>query len=206
MKNPQNILITGASGGIGQSLAQLYSKSNINLFLCGRNEKKLQEVKALCEALGAKVIIKSFDIKNELAAKEFIEEIEEKFAIDLVIANAGISAGTALGTESFEQVKEVFLTNINGVLNIIHPAIEKMKLRKKGQIAIISSLAGFVGLPSSPTYSASKAAIRVYGEGLRGNLAEFGIEVSVICPGYIKTPMTDVNNFWMPFLMSRKNA
>ena len=77
-----------------------------------------------------------------------------------------------------------------------------MALRKKGQIALISSLAGFRGLPSSPAYSASKSAVRVYGEALRGNLAPLGISVNMICPGYVKTPMTDVNEFVMPFIMS----
>ncbi len=77
------------------------------------------------------------------------------------------------------------------ILNIIHPAIEKMKDRKKGQIAIISSLAGFRGLPSSPAYSASKSAVRVYAEALRGNLGKFGIEVNAICPGYVLTPLVE---------------
>jgi short-subunit dehydrogenase len=79
-------------------------------------------------------------------------------------------------------------------------------LRKSGQIAIISSLAGFVSLPSSPAYSASKSAVRIYGESLRTNLAQFGIKVNVVCPGYIKTPMTAINNFYMPFLMDAKKA
>ena len=77
-----------------------------------------------------------------------------------------------------------------------------MKKRKRGQIAIISSLAGFRGLPSSPAYSGSKAAVRVYAEGLRGNLSKLGIQVNTVCPGYIKTPMTDVNDFPMPFIMT----
>ncbi len=92
------------------------------------------------------------------------------------------------------------------MLNIIHPAIEKMKERKTGQIAIISSLAGFRGLPSSPAYSATKSAVRVYAESLRGNLASCGIKVNAICPGYIKTPMTAVNEFPMPFLMEVDKA
>lgn len=206
MKNPQNILISGASGGIGRALALVYSGSNINLFLCGRNEKRLLETKNLCEALGARVYVKIFDIKNENLARNFVEEIEKNHALDLVIANAGVSAGTASGTESFVQIKEIFATNLDGVLNIIHPVIEKMQKRKKGQVAIISSLAGFRGLPSSPAYSASKSAVRVYSEALRGNLAQFGIEVNAVCPGYIKTAMTAVNEFPMPFLMDAEKA
>lgn len=206
MKNPKNILITGASSGIGKSLAIAYSSEGVNLFICSRNAKKLDETKKICESLKANVYAKELDVKNEKDAENWIEEIEKNHQIDLVIANAGISAGTAGGTESLHQIKEIFSTNIDGVINITHPTIEKMKLRKKGQIALVSSLASFRGLPSSPTYSASKAAVRLYGEALRGNLSQFGIEVSVICPGYIITPMTAVNNFYMPLLMSSEKC
>ncbi len=206
MQNPQNILITGASSGIGRALAIGYSKPNINLFICGRNEENLLQTKTICEKLKAKVFIKILNVCDQLASKNWIDEVEENFALDLVIANAGISAGTAKGTESFAQVKEIFDTNIYGVINIIHPAIEKMLIRKKGQIAILSSLAGFRGLPSSPAYSASKSAVRVYAEGLRGNLSKFGIDVNAICPGYIKSNMTAQNNFYMPFLMEVDDA
>lgn len=203
MQNPQNILITGASSGIGKALAIAYSKQATNLFLGARNIDRLKQVKQICQELNAKINVfcREIDVKNESAMTQWIEEIEQNNVIDLVIANAGISAGTASGIESKQQIKEIFAVNLDGVLNTINPAIVKMKERKKGQIAIISSLAGFRGLPSSPAYSASKAAVRVYGEALRGNLADFGIEVNVICPGYIKTPMTEVNEFPMPFII-----
>ncbi len=103
-----------------------------------------------------------------------------------MIANAGISAGTSLGPENEDQIMNIFNTNLDGLLNIINPAIEIMEKQKSGQIALMSSLAGMRGLPSSPAYSASKAAVRVYGEGLRGSLQNLGIKVNVICPGYIK--------------------
>ena len=206
MKNVKNILITGAGSGLGRALAVAYSKPDVNLFLCGRNLEKLQVTKILCEELKANVLLEIIDVSDEVATKKWIEEIEKTYELDLVIANAGISAGTAGGTESFTQVKQIFSTNLDGVLNIIHPAIEKMKERKRGQIALISSLAGFRGLPSSPAYSASKSAVRVYGEALRGNLAKFGISVNQVCSGYIKTPMTAVNDFPMPFLMEVDQA
>lgn len=212
MKNPKKILITGAGSGIGKALAIFYAKSAIRgdaqlkLFLCGRNLIKLEETKKLCQELGAEVSIEILDVKNQQDCRLWIEKIAENCQLDLVIANAGISAGTAGGSESFTQISEIFATNLNGVLNIIHPAIERMKVNASGQIAVISSLAGFRGLPSSPAYSASKAAVRVYGEALRGNLAQFGIKVSVICPGYVITPMTAVNKFFMPFIMPVEKA
>ncbi len=206
MKNPKNILITGGGSGIGRALAVAYSESGVNLFLCGRNLEKLQVTKTLCAELKANVYLEILDVCDEAATKNWIEKIEENFALDLVIANAGISAGTSEGLEATTQVQKIFTTNLNGVLNVIHPAIEKMKNRKKGQVGIVSSLAGFRGLPSSPAYSASKSAVRVYAEGLRGNLEKLGIEVNAICPGYVKTPMTDVNEFAMPFIMEAQKC
>ncbi len=199
-------MISGAGSGIGRALAVIYSKAGVNLFLCGRNKEKLEVTKILCEELKANVSLEIIDVRDEIACKNWIEKIEKNHDLDLVIANAGISAGTASGTESFGQIKEIFSTNIDGVLNIIQPAIEKMKERKKGQIALVSSLAGLRGLPSSPAYSASKSAVRVYAEGLRGNLAKFGIEINAICPGYVKTPMTAVNKFPMPFIVEVERA
>ena len=206
MSKFKNVLIAGASSGLGRALAIELSKKSQNLFLCARNFENLQETKNLCQNSNANIYLKILDVKDEIASQNYIAEIEENFALDLVIANAGISGGTAQGTESFAQVKEIFDTNLYGVLNIVQPVIEKMTSRKSGQIVIISSLAGFVSLPSSPAYSASKSAVRIYGEALRGNLAEFGVKVNIVCPGYIKTKMTAVNNFYMPFLMNSTKA
>ena len=221
----KNVLITGASSGLGRALAILYAKSAENIFLCGRNFENLQQTKNLClknlclaknihSDFVANIHLKILDVKDQFASYNWIEEIEQNHALDLVIANAGISAGTALGSESHTQVSEIFQTNIMGAINIIQPAIEKMIKRNSktnstknyGHIAIISSLAGFVTLPSSPSYSASKVAVRFYGNALRLSLEESGVGVSVVCPGYIKTPMTAVNNFKMPFLMEVDKA
>jgi short-subunit dehydrogenase len=97
-------------------------------------------------------------------------------------------------------------TNFDGAMNTVMPLISRMKERKRGQIALMASLAGFRGFPAAPAYCASKAALRVWGEGLRGEMMPHGVEVNVICPGYVDTPMTKVNKFPMPFLMSAKRA
>lgn len=207
MRNPKNILITGASSGLGRALAKNYSRPGINLYLSGRSQGRLAEVKSLCEKKGAVVTEKLIDVEDSKAMQDWVDSIYASGGkIDMVIANAGISAGTAGGVESAQQVRKIFSVNVDGVINTIHPVIEYMKQERAGQVVIISSLAGYRGLPSSPAYSGSKAAVRVYGEGLRGALAKDKIGVTVVTPGYIKTPMTDVNEFPMPFLMGSGSA
>jgi len=126
--------------------------------------------------------------------------------IDLVIANAGISAGSGGVGEAAEQVRTIFETNVGGMLNTIHPLIPRLRARKSGQIALMASLAGFRGFPGAPAYCASKAAVRVYGESLRGDLATDGVRVSTICPGFVRSRMTAANPFPMPFLMNTDRA
>ncbi len=210
IKPPQTILITGANSGLGKALAIGYAAPGINLCLGARDEERLREVAALCRTKGAYVKADTIDVTNKLKMAQWINDCDATFKIDLVIANAGISAGTAShknnSGESPQQVRDIFAVNMDGVLNTILPTIHKMQGRKSGQIAILSSLASFRGMPSCPAYSASKAAIRAYGEGLRGQLREHHIGVTVVCPGYIKTPMTDVNQFPMPLLMEAEKA
>lgn len=203
LTHPRSILITGASSGIGAELAKQYATAGVTLYLTGRNSESLHQLQQSCQTQGATVHIKAMDITDRTAVIHWISSLP---ALDLVIANAGISAGTGGGGESLEQVSRIFNTNIYGVLHTIHPAIDCMKKQGHGQIVIISSMAGYRGLPGSPAYSASKAAVKVYGEALRGVLAKEGIAVTVITPGYIRTPMTAVNRFPMPFLMNVDKA
>lgn len=206
MPEPQNILITGANSGIGRALAELYAAPGIRLFLTGRDVERLTEVSAACEVRGAQVLCRSIDITDREAVAGFVQEAEAAAPLDLVVANAGISGGSGDGTEADEQVRRLFAVNVDGVFNTIHPAIAPMMARGRGQLAIVSSLAGIRGLPGSPGYSATKAAVRVYGEGLAGVLADSGVKVSVVCPGFIRTPLTDHNPYKMPFLMEPEKA
>ncbi len=207
MKKFSHILITGASSGLGKALAIAYASPETVLMLTGRDRERIEDIRIECEKRGSKVIVGIIDIAEKEKIAEFINRADSQYPIDLVIANAGISETTARGKEVIaNSARKVFDTNISGTLNTIEPVIALMQKRRYGQIAIMSSLASFRGIPSCPSYSASKGAIRFYGEAMRGVLHEDNIGVTVICPGYIKTPMTDVNKFPMPFLMSAEKA
>lgn len=206
MNYPKNIVITGASSGIGAALAVYYARHGVVLHLAGRHEGHLLQTSRLCEELGATVYPKIVDVVDANSMREWLEDMDDTTPIDLVIANAGISAGIGGGEEKAAQARSIFATNMDGMVNTISPLIPRMMARKSGQIALMSSLAGIRGLPSSPAYSASKGWARLYGEGLRGWLARSNVRVNVICPGFIKTPLTDANPYYMPFLMSADEA
>jgi len=206
MRHPRSVLITGASSGIGEALAQAYAAPGVTLALGGRDAPRLEASATSCRARGASVSVATVDVTNAGTIAEWVRRADKAAPLDLVIANAGISAGTGLGGESAEQTRAIFGVNLDGVLNTVLPAIPLLQARRRGQIALMSSLAAFRGFPGAPAYCASKAAVRVWGEGLRGTLAGDGIEVSVICPGFVESRMTAVNRFPMPFLMSAERA
>lgn len=208
MQDPRAILITGASSGIGSALALSYAKPGITLFLGGRDAARLTDVGRECRALGAVVHERSVDVVDAERMSAWVTESDAAQPLDLVIANAGISGstGTAHSAQTDARVRELFAVNVDGTLNTVLPALPLMQSRARGQIALMSSMAGFRGLAGAWAYCATKAATRVLGEGLRGTVEASGIEVSVICPGYVSTPMTDVNRFPMPFLMSVDKA
>ncbi|MCR9254801.1 MAG: SDR family NAD(P)-dependent oxidoreductase [Alphaproteobacteria bacterium] len=206
---PAHILITGASSGIGEALVLEYAGPGVRLTLLGRNEDRLEAVAAAAAAQGATVDRHLADVTDPDRMAAVMQEADARQPVDLVFANAGISAGTGGGDGGAEpagQVRQVMRVNVDGVLNTVLPAVELMVPRQRGQIAIISSLAGFRGIPGAPAYCASKAAVMVYGEALRGQLHASGIAVNVINPGYVRSPMTDRNDFPMPFLMDADKA
>ncbi|MHA7062538.1 SDR family NAD(P)-dependent oxidoreductase [Azospirillum argentinense] len=206
MRDPRSIVITGASSGIGEELARAYAAPGVALALSGRDSARLEAVAERCRAAGAAVETALVDAADRAAMAEWLSALDARTPVDLVIANAGISAGTGGGVESAEQARRIFQVNVDGVLNSVHPLLPGMQARRRGQIALMASLAGFRGMPGAPAYCASKAAVRVYGESLRGDLAGQGIGVTVICPGFVKSRMTAVNRFPMPFLMETDRA
>ena len=203
---PRSILITGASSGLGEALARAYAGPAAALALSGRDGQRLEAVAEACRALGAEATAAVVDVTDPGAMKRWIEAADDARPLDLIIANAGISGGTG-GTDDPEaQARAIFAVNVTGVLNTVHPVLPRMQARRGGQIALVSSVAAFRGLPGSPAYAASKAAVKTYGEGLRGRLAEDGVRVSVICPGFFDSRMTAANRYPMPLIMPAERA
>ncbi len=207
-QQPKSILITGGSSGIGEALALHYAKAGVFLALSGRDGARLEHVALACRARGADVETVVLSVTDEPGMDGWITRIDEMRPLDLVIANAGISGGTGgvLNGEPIAQARAIFDVNLIGVLNTIGPVLPRMIARKAGQIALIASLAAYRGFPGAPAYSASKGAVRFYGEALRGALRATGVKINVVCPGFVKSRMTDVNDFPMPFLMSAEKA
>jgi len=206
MQDPRTVLITGASSGIGEALALTYAEPGRHLLLTGRDRARLDLVAERCRSAGAEAVAATIDVTERERLAQWLVEIDASRPIDLLIANAGISGGTSGAGESEEQTRNIFAVNQEGVLNTVLPLLDPMRRRRRGQIAIMSSLAAFRGFPGAPAYCASKAAVRVWGEALRGALAPDGIRVSVICPGFVRSRMTAVNPFPMPFLMDADKA
>ena len=193
-----HILITGASSGIGAALTLDYAAPGMVLSLHGRNGERLNSIAAQARAKGATVFLHMGDVTDAADMDRWIRERGAATPIDLIIANAGVSAGTSRGGESAEQARRIFDVNVTGTLNTVQPVLPLMQARRRGQIALVSSLASFRGFAGAPAYCASKAAVRVYGEALRGEMARHNVAVNVVCPGFIQTPMTDVNPFPCP--------
>ncbi len=204
----RHIVITGASSGIGEALALGYAAPGVRLGLTGRDAGRLEAVAVACRAKGADVDAVTICVTDRAGMEQWLLKLDDRQPVDLVIANAGISAGMGKSrdAEKPEQVRYLFEVNVTGVFNTIDPLLARMTVRGAGHIALMSSLAGFRGWPGAPAYSATKAAVRSYGEALRGTLARSGVQVHVICPGFVKSRITDVNQFPMPFIMDGKRA
>lgn len=202
----QSILITGAAGGIGREVSLAYAEPGVHLFLGDNDAPRLEEVVAACRDRGATTHGTLVDVTHRQAMTEWILGADAQRPLDLVISLAGISKGSIKSEETIDDIRTVIAVNLEGMLNTIEPILPLFRERRQGQIALTSSYAGFRGFPVTPSYCATKAAIWVYGEGLRARVKREGVGVSVIIPGFVKTPMTDANPFFMPFRISAVKA
>jgi len=199
------VFITGASSGIGESLARFYAAADSEIGLAARRQDLLEKLAA---SLPGRTSIHAFDVGDTGAIRHAAVDFVAKFgAPDIVIANAGISIGT-VGEDIADGAKlqRVLQVNVIGMAATLAAFAPAMKAAGRGTLVGISSVAGFRGLPGSGAYSASKAATTAWLESMRVELAPSGLSVVTICPGFIDTPMTRVNRYPMPFLLSSEEA
>ena len=201
-------MITGASSGLGQALAVGYAAPGVRLGLIGRHAGRLEQVARQCADKGAAVVTARLDIREAETLAAWLASFDEAGHVDLVIAAAGISAGPPpdSATEPAGLAIRQIGTNLLGCMNTVEPLLPRLLNRGTGQIAVVSSVAGYRGLPYSPGYSASKAGVRAYGEALRALLRPRGIRVSVVVPGFFDSPMTDRFHGDKPFMVSLERA
>lgn len=204
-QQPQRVIITGASAGIGAALARRYAGSGATLGLIARRKTALERVAATANT---RCEIYPLDVRDAAAlAAAACDFIAKHGCPDIVIANAGISLGTLTGhAEDIPAFQEVLDVNVMGVVKAFQPFLACMRQRGHGVLAGIASVAGYRGLPGAGAYAASKAAAITYLESLRVELRGSGVRVVTVCPGFIATQMTEGNPYPMPFLMSADDA
>jgi short-subunit dehydrogenase len=207
MMNFSSIVITGASSGIGEALALDYAQPGVALALTGRDKDRLGAVASACRAKGAAVVADTVEVVDREALEQWLVAFDDDHPVDLLIANAGVSIDKDNSSlDDFSIIRKTFDVNVGGVLNTVEPLVPRLITRQRGQIAIMASLASFIGLPYSASYNASKAAVRVWGESIRYVLKKQGVGVSVICPGFVTTRLTAEAPFPMPFIMTSARA
>lgn len=194
-------LITGASSGIGRGLSVELARRGASVGLMARRADALQEVVEGIEAAGGRATALPGDVTDAEAVRAAAGELRRKFGpIDLLIANAGIGATTYAVDLCEKEVAELINVNVLGVVNGVTAVIPQMIERGSGHLVAISSLAAYRGLPKSAAYCASKAGVSALFESLRIDLMGTGVDVTIIHPGFIKTPLT-AGRKRMPFLM-----
>ena len=201
--NKKVVWITGASSGIGKSLALKFAKEGWNVAISARRENLLNEISESNENIKAFPL----DVTDKIKCKEVFNKIKDQFGnIDICFFSTGTWSPKKERDIDVEQIENVFKVNFFGTVNSIKAVEEYFKNRNSGIITIVSSIAGYRGLPNSTGYTPSKAALNNLTEGLYFDFKRYDVRISLITPGFIKTPMTDKNTFKMPFLRTPEFA
>ena len=201
-ENQKKIWVTGASTGIGRAVAEKFSKEGWRVAISARREELLKNI-----AQDNNIFDYPLDVTNENKVEEVFRKILEDFkSIDLCIFNAGTYEPKLEREISQEQIRKTMEVNFFGVVNCIKAVEKYFKNVKSGHISIVSSIAGYRGLPNSSGYGPSKAALSNLAESLYFDFKKHNVKISLISPGFIKTPMTDKNEFSMPFIKSPEFA
>ena len=203
----ENALVTGATSGIGEACAVRLAECGArHVFFCGRDEARLAAVAEKIRAAGAEPHPQKLDVADADAVRGWLEAADAAAPLDLVFANAGIAAP---GPDEASQ-RRTFAVDVGGVVNTVLPAVALYRkpgvARAARRLALTSSITGYHGMPQCPAYSASKAFVKAWGAALRGSLRREGISVTTVCPGFVRSRITDANTCPMPFFMEAPAA
>jgi short-subunit dehydrogenase len=200
-------IVTGASSGIGWALAKELAREGYAVGLLARRREPLEQLANEIRASGGQAEFEPADIIDRIATLEAIHRLCERLGpADLLAACAGAGVETNIEPMNVEDVERMMRVNLFGVVYAIEAVLPDMLKRGRGHVAAVASLAAYKGFPGQGGYCASKAAVKIYLESLRMQLRGRGIDVTCICPGFVKTPMTDAHPFRMPFLMGPEDA
>jgi short-subunit dehydrogenase len=203
----QVAVITGASSGIGWALARVLAAEGCKVGLVARRRDKLEALAREISTAGGTAAVAAADVGDRKQTGTAVHEVAAQLGpVDLLIANAGVGMPTQLDPPNVADVEEMLRVNFLGVVYALEAVLPDMLRRGRGHVAAVSSLAAYKGLPGESGYCASKAAVNAYLEGLRIHLRDRGIAVTTICPGFVRTPMTAVNDFHMPWLLEADEA
>ena len=204
MKNNKTVWITGGGTGIGKSVAEQLADLGHNVIISGRRLQNLNKVRLYDSK---RITVKVLDICSAKDCRKVVKSIDSKFgSIDLVILNAATYNPGKINFNNLESITSILNINLMGQINCLSTILPIMKRQKHGHIVFMSSPAGYRGLPNSGLYGVTKSALTFLSESLYLELERNNIKVQVVNPGFIKTPMTDKNDFKMPFIMSSKEA
>jgi short-subunit dehydrogenase len=207
MQAEKNVIIFGSSQGIGEALAYEYASHGANLVLLSRNEKAIQRLAEEIDSKGGKAFYKKCDVSMPEQVRDCIDYSLDKLGkVDIAIINSGISIKQWMKNFKSEEFKRIVETNTFGIAHALEFLIPIMKKQGYGKIAGVTSLADVRGYPGSSGYSASKSASSRLLESARLELKKYGIRVITVKPGFVKTAMTDKNEFYMPFMQSPGKA
>jgi short-subunit dehydrogenase len=199
--------ITGASSGLGRAIAVALAARGTRVVLAARRRGELEAVQATIAADGGRADVCELDVADTAAAREAVLRWDRDIGgLDLVLANAGIGNTGLAARMEWSAIERVIQVNTLGALAVVNAALAPMIERRSGTVAAVSSLAGQRGLPTSAAYSASKAALSIFLEALRIELSASGVRVVDIRPGFVDTPLTQKNQFRMPFMMDVATA